>query len=131
MAQFFIANGPSPTTAAQVAVTTGTAIKTLLQTQTGATVPAKIKRYGISFDGSAAATPIKVELLDTGTVAGNSRGGDVVLFLSGQFQRGSALTGQELQGQDPHAHENLLQSPQQRWVLGDCKFRIHLRCLRR
>jgi hypothetical protein len=58
-----------PTTAAQAAVTTGTAIKTLLQLKASATVVAKIKEWGISFDGSAAATPIKVELLETGTVA--------------------------------------------------------------
>ena len=62
-------NGPSPTTAAQVAVTTGTAIKTLLQIKLGAAVPkAKIMAWGISFDGSAAATPINCELIETGTV---------------------------------------------------------------
>lgn len=57
-----------PTTAAQVPVTTGTAIKTLLQLKPFNTI--KIVEWGISFDGSAAATPIKVELLDTGTVFG-------------------------------------------------------------
>lgn len=69
MALFLIANGPMPTTAAQVPVTTGTAIKTLLQVKASATAMMKIKEWGISFDGSAAATPIKVELLETGTVA--------------------------------------------------------------
>jgi len=34
-----IFNGPSPTTAAQAAVTTGVAIKTLLQVKLGAAVP--------------------------------------------------------------------------------------------
>lgn len=63
---YLIANGPMPTTAAQVAVTTGTAIKTLLQLKPFNTL--KIVEWGISFDGSAAAAPIKVELLDTGTV---------------------------------------------------------------
>lgn len=57
-----------PTTAAQVPVTTGTAIKTLLELKPFNTI--KIVEWGISFDGSAAATPIKVELLDTGTVFG-------------------------------------------------------------
>lgn len=57
-----------PRTAAQVPVTTGTAIKTLLQLKPFNTI--KIVEWGISFDGSAAATPIKVELLDTGTVFG-------------------------------------------------------------
>lgn len=59
-----------PTTAAQAVVTTGTAIKTMLQVKLGASTnqPAKIVEWGVSFDGSAAATPIKCELLTTGTV---------------------------------------------------------------
>ena len=69
MALFLIANGPSPTTAAQVAVTTGTVIKTLLQVKPSATIVARIVEWGISFDGSAAATPIKVELLETDVAA--------------------------------------------------------------
>lgn len=55
-----------PTTASQVAVTTGTAIKTLLQLKPFN--QGKIVAWGIGFDGSAAATPIEVELLETGTV---------------------------------------------------------------
>lgn len=69
MAQFLIANGAMPTTAAQVAVTTGTSIKTMLQIKASATKPYKIKEWGISFDGSAAATPIKVELIETDVAA--------------------------------------------------------------
>lgn len=69
MALYLIANGPSPTTAAQAVVTTGTAIKTLLQVKASATVIAKIIEWGISFDGSAAATPIKCELLETDVAA--------------------------------------------------------------
>lgn len=68
MGLYLIANGPMPTTAAQAPVTTGTAIKTLLQLKPFNTI--KIVEWGVSFDGSAAATPIKVELLDTGTVFG-------------------------------------------------------------
>lgn len=68
MARYRIYNGPMPTTASQVAVTTGTAIKTLLQLKPFN--QAKIVAWGISFDGSAAATPIEVELLETGTVFG-------------------------------------------------------------
>lgn len=68
MALYLIANGPMPTTAAQAAVTTGTAIKTMLQIKPFNI--ARIVEWGISFDGSAAATPIKCELLDTGTVFG-------------------------------------------------------------
>ena len=54
-----------PTTAAQAVVTTGTAIKTMLQLKPFNI--AKIVGWGISFDG-AAASVIKAELLDTGTV---------------------------------------------------------------
>jgi len=68
MALYFFANGASPTTAAQVAVTTGTAIKTMLQVKGVTALQYKVKAWGISFDGSAAATPIKCELLETGTV---------------------------------------------------------------
>jgi hypothetical protein len=68
-ALYLAANGPSPTTAAQVAVTTGTAIKTLLQIATPSTTEIYVKEWGISFDGSAAATPIKVELLQTDVAA--------------------------------------------------------------
>jgi len=63
---YLIANGPMPTTAAQAVVTTGTAIKTMLQLKPFNVM--KIVEWGVSFDGSAAATPIKCELLDTGTV---------------------------------------------------------------
>ena len=70
MANLYIAaNGASPTTAAQVVVTTGTSIKTLLQVATPSTENLKIIEWGISFDGSAAATPIKVELLQTDVAA--------------------------------------------------------------
>jgi hypothetical protein len=69
MAQYLIANGPMPTTAAQAVVTTGTAIKTLLQIKASATKTFKIKEWGISFDGTAAATPIKCELLETDVAA--------------------------------------------------------------
>lgn len=67
--QYLIANGPMPTTAAQAVVTTGTAIKTLLQVKASATATFKIVEWGVSFDGSAAATPIKVELLETDVAA--------------------------------------------------------------
>lgn len=60
-----IGNGPQQTTAAFAVVTTGTSIKTMLQVKPGATVPLKIVEWGISFDGSAAATPGKVELIET------------------------------------------------------------------
>lgn len=65
---YTVYNGPSPTTAAQVPVTTGTAIKTLLQIRPFNIC--KIVEWGISFDGFALALPIRCELLDTGTVFG-------------------------------------------------------------
>lgn len=64
-----IFNGPMPTTAAQLPVTTGTAIKTLLQVKPGTVLKAKVVEWGISFDGSAAATPIKCELVETDVAA--------------------------------------------------------------
>ena len=71
MAELYtIWNSPAPTTASQVAVTTGTAIKTLLQVKLGLTANrGKVIEWGISFDGFAAAQPIICELLTTGTVA--------------------------------------------------------------
>lgn len=62
-------NGPLPTTAALAPVTTGTAIKTLLQIATPATCELRISEWGISFDGTSAATPIKVELIDVNVAA--------------------------------------------------------------
>lgn len=69
MALYLIPNGAAPGAAAPVVVATGTAIKTLLQFQPSATVIAKIVEWGISFDGSAAATPGKVELVETSGAA--------------------------------------------------------------
>ncbi len=57
------------TAAAFAAVTTGTAIKTMLQVKPGATTILKVKEWGISFDGSAAATPGKIELIETDVAA--------------------------------------------------------------
>lgn len=66
MARYRLFNAVMPTTAKIVAVTTGTAIKTLLQLKPFN--QCKINAWGISFDGSAAATPISVELLETGSI---------------------------------------------------------------
>ena len=69
MAELYtIYNGPMPTTASQAVVTTGTAIKTMLQVKLGTQSKGKIVAWGISFDGSAAATPGIIELCETGTV---------------------------------------------------------------
>ena len=81
MPRYLIANGPMPTTAAFVSVTTGTALKTMLQLKPFNVCT--IIEWGVSFDGSAAATPIKCELIDTGTVFGTvtaSADADVMKF---------------------------------------------------
>lgn len=69
MALYLIQNGAAGTTAAPVKVTTGTAIKTMLQFNPSATVIAKIVEWGCSFDGSTAATPGEVELVETDVAA--------------------------------------------------------------
>lgn len=70
MAKTYVAyNGASPTTAAIAPVTTGTAIKTLMQIATPATEDLIVVEWGISFDGTTAATPIRCELVDTNVAA--------------------------------------------------------------
>lgn len=66
---FIAFNGAAPTAAAITPVTTGTAVKTLLQIATPATSELRVVEWGISFDGSAAATPGRVELIDTNVAA--------------------------------------------------------------
>ena len=100
MALYLIPNGPSPTTAAQVVVTTGTVIKTLLQVQASATMGLKIVEWGISFDGSAAAAGIKVELLETdvaATVTAHVTAG-IVRVDSAAVQGGDPVTNRILVG---------------------------------
>jgi hypothetical protein len=63
-------NGPFPTTAAQLAVTTGTSIKTMLQVKGVTALQMKVKAWGVSMDGAAAAAGVQWELLETGTVFG-------------------------------------------------------------
>ena len=69
MALYFAANGAMPTTAALTPVDTGTSIKTLLQVATPSTRAIKVVEWGISFNGSAAATPIRCELIQTDVAA--------------------------------------------------------------
>lgn len=69
MALFSVYNGPMQTTAKPAAVTTGTAIKTMLQLKPGATVAARVVDWWISFSGFAAATGISVELIETDVAA--------------------------------------------------------------
>lgn len=59
---YFAQNSARPTAAAPVKQPTGTAVRTMLQLATTTTSGVYIVEWGISFDGSAAATPIQVEL---------------------------------------------------------------------
>lgn len=64
---YIAANGADPTTAALTSITTGTAIKTLLQVAAPSTRSIKVVEWGISFDGTPAA--IKCELIQTDVAA--------------------------------------------------------------
>lgn len=66
-ASYMVLNGAMPTTAAPASVTTSTAIKTLLQLKPA--VRLKAVEWGISFDGSAAATPGKIEFIEVDVAA--------------------------------------------------------------
>lgn len=69
MPQYKIYNGLSPTSSAvMIAVTTGTSLKTLLQVKGVASILYKVRAWGISFDGAAAAAGVQCELVETGTV---------------------------------------------------------------
>jgi hypothetical protein len=61
-------NGPMPTTAAQQSVTTGTAIKTMLQLSTPATRQLQIISWGYSIDDYPGADAV-IELLQTDVAA--------------------------------------------------------------
>lgn len=100
MARYKIYNGPAPTTASQVAVTTGTAIKTLLQVQASATLGLHIVEWGISFDGAAMAAGIEVELIETdvaATVTAHVTGG-IVRLDEAAVQGGDPVTNLVLVG---------------------------------
>jgi hypothetical protein len=66
---YWAANGAMPTTAALAKVATGTSIKTMLQIATPSTRPLTVVGWGVSFDGSAAGTPIICELIETDVAA--------------------------------------------------------------
>lgn len=61
---YTVLNGAIPAAAAAVPISTGTALKTMIQIATNTTTPSvRVVEWWTEFDGSAAATPIKVELL--------------------------------------------------------------------
>lgn len=57
-----VVNSVRPTAAAPVKQPTGTAVRTMLQIASLSTEGLQVLAWGLSFDGSAAATPIQVEL---------------------------------------------------------------------
>jgi hypothetical protein len=65
---FITWNGPAPTTAAQQAVTTGTAIKTMLQLSTPSTRQIQLLEWGWSSDDPPGADGV-IELLQTDVAA--------------------------------------------------------------
>lgn len=65
MRQFTAYNGAAPTTAALVPVTTGTAIKTMLQIAPPATLELEVVAWGICFDSATFGTKIRCELVET------------------------------------------------------------------
>src|SRR6266536_3630244 len=66
---FSVVNGAAGNAAAPVKVTTGTTIKTMLQLATPATKAITVISWWVSFDGTAAATPIACELMHSTSVA--------------------------------------------------------------
>lgn len=63
-------NGAVPTTLKQAAVSTGTALKTMIQLTAGAQDRITIVAWGADFFGAAAGVPGALELVATGTVPG-------------------------------------------------------------
>lgn len=111
MALYKIFNAASPSTGSVVAVATGTSLKTLLQVKPGTTQFAKLREWGISFDGSAAATPgiVTVSVTDTAaTVTAHAAAGihkyDAAALASGDpttniFAVGTTSTGYTASGE--------------------------------
>lgn len=98
-----VMNGAAPGAAAAVPITTGTAIKTHIQIATNTTTPSiRFVEWWVEFDGSTAATPIKVELIrHTGgpqTTLTAYAAGDIAKFNdpnapASSIQLGTALSG--------------------------------------
>lgn len=67
MPSYIAFNGAMVTTAGYVPVTTGAAVKTMLQIKAPAAASILVWKWGLDFDGTGT-TPIKCELIETGTV---------------------------------------------------------------
>ena len=95
MSLYLIQNSALQTTAAPVKQPTGTAIRTMMQLKLGAGIIGKIKRWGCSGDGSAAATPGQIELFECTVAATMS----------------TAYLNADIQPQDPNAPANASNFP--------------------
>jgi hypothetical protein len=90
--QYTFFNGALPTTAAFVAVTTGTSIKTLLQVAPPSTLELDVVSWGISFGGSTFGTKVKCELLETDVAATVTTGSGHIIRVNGPAQLASQVT---------------------------------------
>lgn len=82
MGKFKAYNGPAPTSAQQLAVTSGTAIKTMMQLATPSTKGITVCAWGITHDGHASCTSASAELIvveDAATVTAYGAG-DITRF---------------------------------------------------
>jgi hypothetical protein len=108
-------NGATPTSAAVSKVSTGTTLKTLLQIAPPSTLNLRVVEWGISFDGSSAATPIQCELVETSgaaTVTALSSADAVLLNdpggLGTQLTFGTTSTGITASGEGTPSTSRLL-----------------------
>lgn len=104
--QFTAYNAAAPTTAAIVPVTTGTAIKTMLQIATPSTLEMEVVGWAISFDGTTFGTKIRCELIDVdvaATVTAHVAAGIVKVTdpaaLGSQVTLGTTATGYTASGE--------------------------------
>jgi len=113
--QYTAWNGAAPTTAALVPVTTGTAIKTLLQIATPSTLELEVVQWGISFDGTTFGAKIRCELIETdvaATVTAHGATGIVRVTdppgLASQVTLGTTATGFTASGEGTTTASRLL-----------------------
>jgi hypothetical protein len=66
---FYAFNGPTNLTTMPTAVTTGTALKTMMQIATPSTKGIRVVEWGVSFDGTTITTPGRIELVETDVAA--------------------------------------------------------------
>lgn len=94
MALYLIASGHMQTTSPFAKLATGTTTKTLLQVKPGATITMNIVEWGVSFDGSVAAQPGQIELIETdvGATITQSVSADITKFGTDSVGQGDPTT---------------------------------------